>query len=134
MIAPALALALFLLQAGPYAGAPVVVLPQTAKQLLRVALPKRERLLPGLSFEQYEGSSNRFYFFTVAWAAAATSSVVAGNYAVDRYTGDVWSATRGCDELSTASLRKMQAKVRSDLGLSSKQYQGTKTHGPLCDQ
>ena len=134
MIAPGLILGMLLIQVGPYAGAPDVVLPKTAERILFSALPKYERHLSGFGFERYEGTSNRFYFFTAVWNGPKNGSVVAGNYAVDKYTGDVWSATSSCNELSTVASRKLQAKVRSELGLSVANYQKIKTHGPLCDE
>jgi hypothetical protein len=134
MLAPLLVLAMFAQAVGSYGGRPNVVMPDEAKTLLRAALPRYTHRLRGLEFEQFEGSSNRFYFFTATWAAPEKSSVVVGNYAVDPFTGDVWSATSSCNELSTTTVRKLQKTVRSELGLSWKQYQRIKTHGPLCDR
>jgi hypothetical protein len=72
-------------------------------------------------------------FFTVVWAAGSKQSVVVGNYAVDPYTGDVWSATAACDEMSNPKLRSLQKALRDALRLSPSEYTRLKTKGPLCD-
>jgi hypothetical protein len=59
--------------------------------------------------------------------------VVIGNYAVDPSTGDVWSATSSCDELSTHALRRLQTKIRARIGLSDAEYKRIKSKGPLCE-
>lgn len=94
-----------------------------------VSLPQYTHHLPGLEFEQYEGSSNRFYFFTATWAAPENSGVVVGEYAVDPFTGDVWSATSSCNELSTAKARKLQKTVRN-WGCRGGNIRGSRRTGP----
>jgi hypothetical protein len=60
-----------------------------------------------------------------------TRSVVAGHYAVDSLTGDVWNAVMACDELSTPALHKLQTKLRSRNGLSEAEYRKVKRTCPL---
>lgn len=55
------------------------------------------------------------------------------NFAVDRKTGDVWSATSSCLEMTNSRLSALQAKLRRQLGISRSEYAKLKTHGPLCD-
>ena len=56
------------------------------------------------------------------------------NFAVDRRTGDVWSASSECLEITNGRLRSLQAKLRRQLGISQAAYQKLKTHGPLCER
>ena len=78
MLVPVLVLAMFAQPVGSYGGRPNVVMPNEARKLLKAALPQYTHRLRGLEFEQFEGSSNRFYFFTAIWAAPEKSSVVVG--------------------------------------------------------
>jgi len=41
------------------------------------------------------------HVFSVTWAGAPNQSVVVGNYAVDPYTGDVWSAVSAATRRAT---------------------------------
>ena len=104
-----------------------------AKALVSAALPPSIKRLPGVGIEpgQVRG---RFDYFTVTWAQPGPGSVVAGNYAVDLRTGDVFSSVIECDELKTSALRQLQHKVRAQLGLSRRQYRELKSTGPLCEQ
>lgn len=106
-----------------------------AKNLVLEALPRKARHLPSLSLEggldpAYPG----FYVISVMWAGAPDGSVVYGNYAVDASTGDVFDAVSECTEISTPSLRKLQAEIRSRIGLSDSEYHKIKSEGPLCQQ
>jgi hypothetical protein len=57
-----------------------------------------------------------------------------GNFAVDPYTGDVFSATMTCDEEKNKRLEALQARIRAMLHLSLSDYRRMKTNGPLCEQ
>lgn len=106
-----------------------------AQGLVLKALTAEQKRLPGLGAQQYQDpNSSRFFFFTVTWAAGPGQSVVVGNYAVDPYTGDVWSAVVGCEELRNRALQVLQGRVRQSLGLSEAQYRRLKTKGPLCEE
>jgi len=79
-------------------------------------------------------NSDRFGRFSSADPLArspADGSVVVGNYAVDPYTRDVFSATIGCYEEKNKRLEALQAQVRAKLHLSQSEYQRLKTikHG-----
>jgi hypothetical protein len=105
-----------------------------AKALVMAALTSEQRRLPKLGADQDPPSSSRFWFFTVTWAGPPEGSVVVGNYAVDPYTGDVFSSTASCYEYSNKGLRALQAQVRSSLHLTRSKYQRLKTKGPLCEE
>jgi len=70
----------------------------------------------------------------VTWEGTPKGSVVVGNYAVDPYTGDVFSATIGCYEEKNKRLEALQAQIRAKLHLSQSEYQRLKTKGPLCEE
>lgn len=106
-----------------------------AKELVLASLTVQQRELPKLGVEQYdESGSSKFWFFTVTWEGLPKGSVVVGNYAVDPYTGDVFSAVASCDELHTKKLRAVQEQIRAALRLSKAEYQRVKTKGPLCEE
>src|SRR5882672_9229027 len=83
-----------------------------AKALVMAALTSEQRRLPKLGEDQ-DPASSWFWFFTVTWAGPPEASVVVGNYAVDPYTGDVFSSTASCYEYTNKRLRTLQAQVRS---------------------
>jgi hypothetical protein len=112
-----------------------MVTPAQAKALVLASLTAEQKRLPRLGAEQYDDpNSSRFMFFSVTWAGAPNQSVVVGNYAVDPYTGDVWSAVVSCYEESNRDLRALQSRVRAALGLSHSEYMRLKTKGPLCER
>jgi hypothetical protein len=105
-----------------------MITPARAKVLVLAALTPKQRRLPELGADQYQDpNSSRFLFFTVTWGAKPNQSVVVGNYAVDPYTGDVWSAVVECTELHSRHLRTLQAQIRSFLKLSHSEYMRLKT-------
>lgn len=104
-----------------------------AKALVMAALTPEQRRLPRVEAEVDSPTASRFLFFTVTWQGLPRGSVVVGNYAVDSYTGDVFSATVSCYEESNERLRALQRKLRADLHLSRLQYRRLKTKGPLCE-
>ena len=102
-----------------------------AKQLVMAGLPPTEKHLPGFSLEHFsEQDSTDFYFFTAAWDNSK-GSFIAGNYAVDKATADVWNSVMACEELSTPALRGLQSQVRSRIGLTPSQYRERKRGCPL---
>ena len=105
-----------------------------AKALVMASLSPQQLALPKVEAEQYPSPNpSRFLFFTVTWDGVTNGSLVVGNYAVDPYTGDVWSATTSCKEEISKDLRALQIKARAILHLSALQYHQVKTRGPLCD-
>ena len=108
---------------------------EQATALVMASLSPRERRLPRLGVDPYKDpNSSRFLFFTVTWAGAPHGSVVVGNYAVDPYTGDVFSATMACQEEKNKHLEAVQRQVRASLRLTQTAYQKLKTKGPLCGE
>jgi len=106
-----------------------------AEMLVMASLSAQQRRLPKVEAEPFDASdSSRFMFYTVTWEGTSNGSVVVGNYAVDPYTGDVFSATRECYEEKNARLESLQAQVRAKLHLSQSKYRRIKTKGPLCEQ
>jgi hypothetical protein len=106
-----------------------------AKALVMAALNTQQRRLPGVEAESYdEPDSSRFLFFVVTWEGTPKGSVVVGNYAVDLYTGDVFSATISCSEEENKRLKDLQAQIRAKLNLSQSEYKQLKTKGPLCEE
>lgn len=107
---------------------------EQTKALVMASLSPQQRALPKVEAEQYPPpKSSRFLFFTVTWEGTKNGSVLVGNYAVDPYTGDVWSAVASCEEETNRGLRALQARIRATLHLSHSQYHQLKTKGPLCD-
>ena len=102
-----------------------------AKRLVIAGLSSNEKHLPGFSLEHFpEQDSEQFYFFTAAWDNPK-GSVVAGNYAVDKATADVWNSVMACEKLSTPALRELQSQLRSRIGLTPAQYRERKRGCPL---
>ena len=108
---------------------------EQARALVMASLTKEQRRLPRLGVEQSGAPDfSKFMFFTVTWEGLPNGSVVVGNYAVDTYTGDVFSATMSCYEEKNRRLHFLQAQVRTTLHLSQSEYQRLKTRGPLCEE
>ena len=104
-----------------------------AKALVIASLTSKERRLPSLAVDPSDDPTSKFIFVTVTWAGTPNGSVVIGNYAVDPYTGDVFSATVACHEEKNKHLEAPQRKVRATLHLTQAEYQKLKTKGPLCE-
>lgn len=109
---------------------------EQARSLVMASLTAEESRLPKLEAipDDTPGSSSKFMFFTVTWEGTPNGSVVVGNYAVDPYTGDVFSATRECYEEKNKRLAALQTQVRAKLHISQPEYQRLKTKGPLCEE
>ena len=106
-----------------------------ARALVLASLNPEQRRLPSLGADPYKDpNTSKFLFFTVSWAGTPNGSVVVGNYAVDAHTGDVFSATVGCEEEKNKNLRALQTRIRASLHLSQSEYQRLKTKGPLCEE
>jgi hypothetical protein len=105
-----------------------------ARTLVMASLTSKERRLPSLAVDPYDDPNSKFFFVTVTWAGTTNGSVVVGNYAVDPYTGDVFSATIACHEEKNKHLEALQRQVRATLHLTPAEYQKLKAKGPLCDE
>ena len=84
-----------------------------------------------------------FYFFMADMgslpcrpcARQGQKGVYVGNfqyYAVDRRTGDVWSAVF-CERIARRALSRLQAALRKRIGLTNAEYERLKRPGPLCE-
>ena len=106
-----------------------------AKRLVLLALTPEIAGLPGLSVDPYDmPDSPDFYFLEVRWQGRPGGSAVAGHFAVDKTTGDVWDAVAECTEISNSELRKVQLRLRASMGLTSSGYKAAKREGPLCQR
>jgi RHS repeat-associated protein len=73
----------------------------------------------------------KFYFIEVTWNNPV-GSVVWGNYAVDKATGDLWSAVI-CEKYSSKRTRVVQQEIRKEIGLANRAYKQIKRLGPICE-
>lgn len=108
-----------------------------AHALAMASLNAQQRRLPKVEVEHFDDPGNpnpKFLIFTVVWEGLPKGSVVAGMYAVDPYTGDVFDANKECHEIKNARLERLQAQVRAKLHLSQSEYQRLKTRGPQCEE
>jgi hypothetical protein len=104
-----------------------------AVRLIMASLPPKARKLPQLGLDvRLDEQNRRYYTVDVTWAGLPDGSAVYGSYYVDRETGDVWNAVVECTQIDTAALRKLQAAIRTRIGLSESDYQKQKQKGPLC--
>jgi hypothetical protein len=109
------------------------VTPDQARVLVLAALTPKQRQLPSLETDSYNNpDSSRFLFFSVTWGKTANGSEVVGSYAVDPFTGDVFSATATCHEEKNKNLEALQKQFRATLNLTQAEYQRLKTKGPRC--
>jgi len=108
---------------------------EQARALVMASLTPQQRQLPKVEAEHFDDPHpTRFLIFTVVWKGLPKGSVVAGAYAVDPYTGDVFEANQECTEVKNKRLEAIQAQVRAKLHLSQSEYQRLKTKGPLCEE
>jgi len=109
-----------------------------AKKLVMAALPSETKQLPKFELlhwvEKGDPLNSQFYFFTGVWNNPNPGSVVTGNYAVDKETGNVWNAPSACDELTNPGVRKLQTEIRTRIGLSDAAYRKKKPTCPLETQ
>src|SRR5437764_3974597 len=95
---------------------------QSKPKRVMASLSRQQRTLPKVEAEQYPPPKpSRFLFFKVTREGTTNGSVVVGNYAVNPYTADVWSATSSCEEETNKDLRALQTKARATLHLSHSQ-------------
>jgi len=80
---------------------------------------------------------NEFYFFMANMSSSriGPEGLYVANlqyYAVDRRTGDVWSAVI-CKRILTPALSKLQNALGKRIGLTNASYEGLRRPGPLCE-
>jgi hypothetical protein len=106
---------------------------QEAHSILEAYLPDKTKKLPGYGLDDFAGyDPEKFYFIEVTWDNPG-GSVVWGNYAVDKATGDSWSAVASCDKITSRRVRAVQRKIRQRIGLTDALYKQIKNSGPLCE-
>jgi hypothetical protein len=105
---------------------------QEAHLILEASLPDKTKKLPGYELDDSAGyDPERFYFIEVLWDNPG-GSVVWGNFAVDKTTGDLWSAVI-CKKYSSLRIREEQRKIREQIGLTNATYNRVKRLGPICE-
>jgi hypothetical protein len=105
---------------------------QEAHSILEASIPDATRRLPGYGFDDFAGyNPAQFYFIEVIWDNPG-GSVVWGNYAVDRATGDLWSAVI-CERITSKRVRAVQRHVRKEIGLADGEYRKIRRPGPMCE-
>jgi hypothetical protein len=87
--------------------------------------------LPGFGIEQSRPPAAPDYLFFDATWDNPDGSVVAGHYAVDRRTGDVWDSVV-CQEFTSAPLRRYQTILRRRHRISTEEYRKLRRLGPMC--
>ena len=118
--------------APPVAGRRPVRIDEARALVLRALKGSPAIRLRGFALEDIEGSSNKqFYVFEGQWNNPDAGSIVAGHYAVDAKTGDVWNAL-ACEEFTSHELGKLQATIRKRIGLSDEEYRQLRRPGPGC--
>jgi hypothetical protein len=104
---------------------------QEAHSVLEAYIPDATKHLPGYELEDFAGyDPGRFYFIEVIWDNPG-GSVVWGNFAVDKTTGDLWSAVI-CEKYSSIPIRAVQKEIRERIGLTDAMYKQIKRPGPIC--
>ena len=101
-------------------------------ELVMAAIPDSAKRLPKFELDDFTIPEQPRFFFVEALRDNPGGSVVYGNYAVDKVTGDVWSAVI-CREEKSRRLRAVQRQSRRKIGLSNGAYKKAKRSGPLCD-
>jgi hypothetical protein len=71
-----------------------------------------------------------FYYLAATWRNP-TGSPVAGYYAVNPWTGDVWDVS-GCKRLDSETLRKRRDAIRRESGVSRSAFARLRNRKPLC--
>lgn len=94
---------------------------EEAEQLLLAALPGETRRLPGLEFEGGTIDGD-FCFFSGLWSNPDCCSSNAWHFAIDRRTGDVWSAVV-CRSYTSRAFRKLQRTMWRRIDLPSMEYE-----------
>lgn len=108
---------------------------EQARTLVMASLSDEQRRLPKVEAEQFDAPyASKFLFFTVSWEGTPKGTVVVGNYAVDPFTGDVFSAVIECKMEKNKRLLTLQKQIRASLHLSQSEYKRLKTKGPLCEE
>jgi hypothetical protein len=105
---------------------------EEAHSILTAWIPDATQRLPGYELDDFTiNDPPWFYFIEVIWDNPR-GSVVWGNYAVDRATGDLWTAVI-CERITSRRVRAAQRQVWKELGLTKAEYRKIKRPGPMCE-
>ncbi len=133
MLRPMMLMALVIWSSAAFASDARKLTVEEARELATAALPSMTARLPGLNFDAYRVPYYPdFYFFEVLWNSTGDISPIAGHYAVDSKTADVWDPVF-CRELKSQALSARQADLRKKIGLVPKQYLKIRRLGPMCE-
>jgi hypothetical protein len=103
------------------------------RELVLAALPALTTNLDGFHLDNFRDSDYpEFYFFAGLWNSTGDVSPIAGHYAVDSRTGDVWNAVI-CSPYRTPRLQALQSALRKRIELTGQQYRKIRRVGPECD-
>jgi hypothetical protein len=124
-----------LLSSSVFAGQQTLT-PAEEEELIKAAIvsyaPKALQLP---RFELDPSGPNEWYpafdFYQALSDVDPNGSAVFDNYAVNRLNGDIWNGVV-CREYKSASLARLQMRVRRRLGLSSAAYFRARVLGPEC--
>jgi hypothetical protein len=112
-----------------HAGSNLLTLTEAESLARSAAAPTGVTKLEGFTLEpgNVNGFPN-FYFFT-AYVAVRGAQGSSGNYAVDKFTGEVWNPY-GCSRFSNPRLVELQRELRKKVGLTPQKYQQHKRDNP----
>jgi hypothetical protein len=106
-----------------------------ARELAMKALPEEMIKNPaGLVLNSYKNSYfPDAYYFEALWAhpTPVMSSIVAGHYAVDSETAEVWKSNI-CERITSRALQQLQKELRKRIGLSEEEYRKLIKKHPPC--
>ncbi len=105
---------------------------QQAHLILEASIPDVTKRLPGYGLDDFEINDPPWFYFIEVTCDNPRGSVVWGNYAVDRATGDLWSAVI-CERVTSKRVRALQRQVRKEIGLTDADYRKIKRPGPMCE-
>jgi hypothetical protein len=113
---------------------PQLTIKQARRLVISVLEENGAAKLKNFNLESMKDSLDpTFYFFEATWNNTKGGSNIIGHYAVDPPTGDVWSGIV-CDEITSPTIRRLQRRIQSHLGITPGTYQKLRRPWPMCDE
>jgi hypothetical protein len=123
--------------ASPVVG-PLVGVGEAEHLVMAELIHEHRSKLPGLviSSEPHQNSYlPSFWILSVDWDERVNGEQYGtghfGYFAVDKMTGDVWSAVN-CDPYQSPELARAQRQLRRRLGMTAQDYKRLRHDGPYC--